>query len=97
MQVLLTAEPRFVIPKQLDKIRSTIGYSLILYQRSTNRRIWETFGNSLASFQAITVHFINTKWKFRTFVLETDSFLDKHRAHNIAKSYDNAIENFTLT
>jgi len=50
----------------------------------------------LASFQAITVHFINTKGTFRIFVLETDSFLDKHRAYNIAKSYDNVIEKFKL-
>jgi len=56
-----------------------------------------TFGYSLESFQAITVHFINTKWKFRIFILETDSFLDKRRAYNIAKSYDNVIENFKLT
>jgi len=33
MQVLLTAEPRFVISKLLDKIRSAIVYSLILYQQ----------------------------------------------------------------
>jgi len=45
----------------------------------------------MVSFQAITVRFINTKWKLRIFVLETDSFLDKHTACNIAKSYDNVI------
>jgi len=55
-----------------------------------------TFVNSSASFQAITIHFINTKWKFRIFVLETNSFLDKHGAYNIAKSFDNVIEKFKL-
>jgi len=50
----------------------------------------------LASFQAITVYLINTKWEFRIFVLETDSFLDKHGAYNIAKSHDSVTEKFKL-
>jgi len=43
-------------------------------------------------FQAITVHFINTKWKVRIFELANDSFSDKHRACNVDKSYDNVIK-----
>jgi len=33
----LTAEPRFVIPRQLDTISSAIAYSLILYQQLFNQ------------------------------------------------------------
>jgi len=51
----------------------------------------------MASFQAITVHFINTKWKLRIFVLATDSFLVEHTACNIAKFYDSIIGKFKLT
>jgi len=44
---------------------------------------------NMASFLGITVHFIDTKWTLRIFVLIADSFLDMHRAFSIAKSYDN--------
>jgi len=56
------------------------------------KRKWQVFMPSLFTQS------VNTKWKPRIFVLATDSFLDKHNAFNIAKSYDdNFIEKFKLT
>jgi len=99
---VLTAEPRFFIPRQLDTISSTIRYSLIptVIQQmeefvrcelaSLSDAYLKDLGTNriVASFQAISVHFINTntKWKLWIFVLATDSFSDKHTRNNIAKS-----------
>jgi len=77
---VLTAEPRFVIPRQLDTISSTIRYSLI----STVIQEMEKFvrcelaclsdayltidlwtNRIMASFQAISVHFTNTNTKWK--------------------------------
>jgi len=104
---VLTAEPKFVIPR-----RSTIRNSLIptaiqqmeeIMRRELARlpHVYLTIdfwtNRNMASFLGITVHFIDVEWKLRTFVLAADSFLEKHTACNIAKSYDNVIEKFKLT
>jgi len=52
---------------------------------------------NMESFLGTTIHFIDTKWKLRTFVLTTGPFLDKHTACNIAKSCYNVIEKLKLT
>ena len=100
---VLTAEPRCVIPRQLDAISSAIRYSLIptviqqmeefvrcelacLSDAYLTIDLWTN--RIMPSFQAISVHFINTntKWKLRIIVLATDSFSDKRTANTIAKS-----------
>jgi len=77
---VLTAEPRFVVPRQLDTISSTIRYSLIptvIQQMEEFVRCelaclsdayWtiDLWTNRImASFQAINVHFINTNKKWK--------------------------------
>ena len=52
---------------------------------------------NMSSFLGITVHFIDAEWKLRSFILATDSFLERNAACNIAKAYDDVIERFKLT
>ena len=92
--LLLLAEPKFVIPS-----RSTIRNSLmpaITQQMEEEMRcemsslshvyltidLWTN--RNMTSFLGITVHFIDADWNLRSFILAADSFPGKHTACNIA-------------
>jgi len=79
---VLTAELRFVIPR-LFTIRNSLTPIVSQQMEETMRRVYLTTAN----FVGIAVHFIDAEWKLYIFVLVADSFLDKHTACNMNKSW----------
>ena len=52
---------------------------------------------NISSFLGNTVRFVEAEWKLCSFILAADSFLERHTAYNIAKTYNDVIEKFELT
>ena len=104
--LLLIAEPKFVIPRR-STIRNTLIPTVVQQMEEEMRHqlaclshvylkidLWTN--RNMLSFLGITVYFIDATWKLFGFVPAADSFLEKHTACNIAKAYDDVIEKFKL-
>ena len=105
--LLLTAEPRYVIPSR-STFRNSLLPTVIQEMEEAMRRELARLSNvyltidlwtnrNMTNFLGITIHYIDAEWKLRSFVLAMDSFLGRHTAENIAEAYDNVVEKFRLT